>query len=328
MTATSVFKTMAQDATILGKNHRVFEDPNGVSLTVAGGVQSSIAAPMPASAAVLFSDTFEDGLLHGWMPSHFGGDLPQMPLSVTWEPDAGLLLATGSIYNPLTSQCAAYKRLTPPWATGIVSLSVWYTLLDEIAAGQASTYTLELDIQNADSSFRAHPAMQISNPGDGTSYVIKVADDTQTFHTVAQVASPSTGSTSTTLKGFTPGMNENKGNQGYARLSFLLGNLFQASSGVNNPGTGNPWVDADITAHYYEIALGQARVDMRATQTSDPGRGKTNTQGGSLIASFSSGFNAGVTVSQSSTATGAAQMLVTKAELTMHPLTAGKGWLG
>jgi hypothetical protein len=317
--------SIAKNDTLLSRNQRVFEDPKGVSR----GVSSNIAAPMPGSDAMLFSDTFEDGLLHGWMPSHFGGDLPQMPLSVVFEPDAGLFLSTGSIYNPLTGQCAAYKRLAPPWSTGIVSFSVWYTFLDEVTAGQASAETIEFDIQNNDSSFRMHPALQISNPGDGTSYYAKIADDTQTFRTVAQIPNPSTGSTSNTTKGLVIGGNENKGNQSYLRLSVLLGNLFQANGSQNNPATGVPWVDADITAHYYEIAMGNQRFDLRATQTTDPGRGKTSTQGGSLEASFAGSLNAGITLSQLSTATGAAQMLVTKAACTFHPLDSnGKGWLG
>lgn len=268
--------------------------------------------PMPATSEVLFADDFSDGL-NGWNPSHFSGDVPQQPVSRGAWPVPGMLLGTGSTYNPLSAQCAAYKRLTHLRPGGIVSFSIEYAIVGETDARQWSAYGIEFDFQNWDGSLRAHPVLQIASPGIGVNSgaQAQIIDDTRTFHNITAITNPVTGSTVASTQGTLAGENENKGNRGYLRLSFDLGNLLTTSA--ETP-----------TCRYYEASINGYRFDLRATQTANPpGRGKQSVQGGTPLSSFAGGNNAGITLSQDPAATGAAQMFVTGAVMTYHET----GWL-
>lgn len=310
--------TIHDNATAVMGRHREIEQahPNGM--------------PKAAQTIIVAVDTFADGFC-GYDPTHFSGSVPQNGLFLASHPVNGLGLATGSVYHPRTQQVAAYKRLTSTLntalstfsgKTGIISVSCEYAIMCETDARQWSAFGPEFDIQNYDSSFRAHPAWKWASQGIGVSSSpqLKIADDSQSMHNITNIANPITGSTVSTTAGLLAGENQNKANLNYIRCSFDLGNLMIANGSQNNPATGAPWVDADITARYHSVNINGFPFDLRTTQTTNPpGRGKQSPQtggGAAVLGSFGGGLNVGFTLSQDPAATGAASLFVNSVVVT------------
>lgn len=245
--------------------------------------------PMPKSQRVFFHDRFEDGLYHGWRPTHFGGDRPYNPLSVETDyPGAGLFLATGS--NPYRSNAfsntiSTYKGLSGRFPSrGIVSFAgKFYVQSGGPNAYAFSAWGLEFDIQNWSDTLRANPQWQVANPGDGSAPRWQVKKDDGSFVSVGSAASTPNPANSafsgvSATRGLTAGENENKWDENYIRVSFDIGDLFSR--------TANP-----STAGYYEMNINGYRFDLRGEGA---GRSQRTPQAGNAQASFRGGLNFGI----------------------------------
>lgn len=293
MAAQSVFAGLAQDATALGRLHE-FDS-------------------IPAASMTLFHDQFDDGLLHGWRPVHFNGDSPGMPISVETDyPMPGLLLATpDTTYrsNAVGNRVSTWKGISGRFpTTGILSLSA---LVAVQSAGTGRTWTnwgLLMDLQNWRDTQRATPAWLCADQGAWPSRPqMQIVDDAGAYHSVTGVTNPVSGSTVSSSQYLFAGDNEGKWDINYLRVSYDLGNLFTADSG--------------LTSRYYEANLNGYKLDLRGQGF---GRGAYNApQTGSNVASFAGGLNIGVQVARTSASTNAARLIAGDLKLTYHQ----SGWL-
>lgn len=271
-------------------------------------------ASLPPADLVLMHDKFDDGLFHGWRPTHFGADVPGSPISVETDyPFAGLFLATPD--NPYRSiangnRVSTWKGLSGRFpATGILSVSALVAV--QSAGPSVRTWTnfgLLLDIQNWHDTQRATPTWLCA---DGGAYParpqLQIADDSGTYHSVTGLTNPVTGSTVSSTQFLWAGDNEAKWVVNYVRHSYDLGNLFTADSG--------------LTSRYYESCLNGYRFDLRSQGF---GKGAYNApQTGATAYSFGGGLNVGVQLNKSSSANNAARMVVGDIKLTYH----AQGWL-
>lgn len=294
MTGTSVFAGLAQDATALDRTYD-FD-------------------PIPAASLTLMHDTFEDGLFHGWRPSHFSADVPSSPISVETDyPFPGLYLATpDTAYraNAGANRVSTWKGLSGRFpTTGILSLSALCAVQSAGPSGRTWTnWGLLLDIQNWRDTQRATPTWNCTDQGGWPNRAqMQILDDAGAAHNVTGVTNPVSGSTVSSTQYLWGGDNEGKWDVNYLRVSYDLGNLFTADSG--------------LTSNYYEANLNGYRLDLRSQGF---GRGAYNApQTGSHATSFGGGLNCGVQLGRNSTATGAARLIVGDLKLTYHQT----GWL-
>lgn len=293
MTAQSVFQGLAQDASVLDRVH-AFDS-------------------IPAASMTLFHDQFDDGRLHGWRPVHYSADAPSMPVSVETDyPFPGLFLATpDTTYrsNALGNRVSTWKGLSGRFpSTGILSFAA---LVAVQSAGTARTWTnwaLMLDIQNWRDTQRATPTWLCADQGTWPARPqLQIADDSGTYHNVTGLTNPVSGSSVSSTQFLFAGDNEAKWDINYLRVSYDLGNLFTADSG--------------LTSNYYEVNLNGYRMDLRSQGV---GRGAYNApQTGGHITSFGGGVNAGIQLARSSASTNAARLVAGDLKLTYH----ANGWL-
>lgn len=301
--AQSIFQGVASDKVLL----------TGHALAMEGvGVD-----PMPPSSRVLFHDTFEDGLYHGWRPVHMGGDRPFNPVSVETDyPFAGLFMATGS--GPYRSGAFAngvstYKGLSGRLPTaGVISLAarvaVTSARTDELAY---DSWTMEMDIQNYTNTQRCAPVFACANPSDGNAPRWRIIKDDLSMATVGAAdgtVNPVDSSLSGTAatRWLTVGENEQKWNQNYMRVSFDLGDLFTTKS--------------TPTARYYEMSINGFRFDLRGEGAGHAGR---SPQTGGLISPFGGGLNFGFSLYGNPETAGPARMVIGEITAFYHE----EGWL-
>lgn len=253
--------------------------------------------PMTKSSRVLFHDTFEDGLFHGWRPVHVGGDVPWNPLSVETEfPAPGLFLATGSTpyrANATANSGTTFKGLSGRFpTTGIVSFAgKFYIQSGGPGAGAAAYWSVMMDIQNWTDTLRVMPAWQldIASGGGPARWTIRKNDGSFTpvgaAGSVQNPADPALSGTNATVR-LTGGENEAKWDENYLRVSYDLGDLFSRNSGAT-------------TARYYEMNINGYRFDLRADGVES---GTTTPQAGTSLSSFRGGLNFGINVFRSTAA--------------------------
>lgn len=279
------------------------------------------ANPMPKSSRVLFADTFDDGLYHGWRHTHFGGDVPFNPVSVERDyPIAGLHLATSSTpyrSGAVGGNVSSWKGLSGRFpTTGLISFAGLFAMQSGGPTGYAwSSWALEMDIQNWTDTKRSNPRFQCSNPGDGSAPRWQIRNDSSTLVSIGAATSmpnPVNSALSgvSATKSLTGGENENKWDINYVRVTFDLGNLMSITSGTQ-------------TSQYYELNINGYRFDLRSQLG---GAANRSTQGGSAISTFKGGLNFGIDLNRDTTVGGKAY----PARLVAGELTATyheTGWL-
>lgn len=255
------------------------------------------ANPMTRADRVLFHDDFSDGRYHGWRHTHFGGDVPNNPVSVESDyPLPGLFLATAPTpyrSGAIAGNLSTYKGLSGRFpTTGIISFAGLFAIQSGGPDAYAwSSWGLELDIQNWTDTKRSNPRWQAINPGDGTACRWQIKKDDQSFASIGAAlgtpnpVNPALSGTSAT-KGLTGGENENKWDVNYVRVSFDLGDLFSITGGAT-------------TARYYEININGYRFDLRSDVGGSANR---TTQGGTALSTFKGGLNFGVNLFRDTTA--------------------------
>jgi hypothetical protein len=251
--------------------------------------------PMPKTARVLSYDDFRDGSYNGWRPVHFNGDVPWPLVTIESDyPAPGLFLSTGygtRQSGAVDNTTATFKGMSSRMPTsGIISFSGKFYLQSGSAEAYAfSTWGIQMDIQNWDSSFRAHPTIAFAaGSGDSRPQWQLATDQTSIDGTMANVSGvhPIKGGTSAPTAGLTAGMNESKWDENYIRLSYDLGNLFTRKTGDSA---------ATRTDGYYELNINGYRFDLRG----QGGNANESPQASSVARYFDGGLNIGISMARS-----------------------------
>lgn len=275
------------------------------------------ANPMPKSQQVLSYDDFHDGGLNGWRPVHFDGDVPWNPVSVESDfPAPGLFMATSSDprrSGAVANGAATFKGMSHRIAQtgGIISFAgKFYLQSGSDKAYAFSSWGIQLDIQNWNSTIRAHPTLTFAAGSGENRPQWQIANDSQVAQNITGLTNPITGSTVTSTASVTAGMNEAKWDENYIRLSLDLGNMFTTSD------------PAACTARYYECNINGYRFDLRGQGA---GRGAESPQASTVLRYFDGGLNVGINMFRSVDATvlHPARLVATELTTTYH----GQGWL-
>jgi hypothetical protein len=276
--------------------------------------------PMPKSSRVLSYDDFRDGTYNGWRPSHFNGDVPWPLVTIESDyPAPGLFLSTGygtRQSGAVDNSTATFKGMSSRMPTsGILSFSgKFYLQSGGTEAFAFSTWGMQLDIQNWDSSFRAHPQIGFAaGSGDARPQWQLADDSTSSNGALVNIAGvhPVKGSGPATA-GLTAGMNESKWDENYIRLSYDLGNLFSLKSGDSA---------ASRTDGYYEVNINGFRFDLRG----QGGHAFDTPQASTVPRYFDGGLNIGCSMARSvdTTILQPARMVATELTSYYHET----GWL-
>lgn len=232
-------------------------------------------ALLKSRGKVMFHSKFDGGTFDGWR-DHQGGNAQTPCNGLTRYPvksgTHALQLSTGAVpYQSglLSSSTSAYKNLTLPRDTGVVSLSGWFAHggeSDEVSGTGVAYYGwgISMDIQNFLDTDRGFFQIQFVDTGGGTNPQQLCLID------------PNTGAlTVVTGSGHVlAGENENKWNFNYLRLTARIGS--------------GQW-------KFLEAQVNSTLFDLTG-YTLDPTH---PVQAGSSSKSFAGGFNAGINLSRS-----------------------------